>query len=49
MFELSRPRRQVLQARTETVYGAPQAGLAVPAVAGQVDRGVSRHRGPRAT
>ena len=43
-FELSCPRRQVLQARTETIVRLAQAGLTVPAVAGQLERGVRPHR-----
>jgi hypothetical protein len=30
------------------MYGVPQAGLTVPAVAGQLERGVRRHLAPEA-
>ena len=50
-LELSRPRRQALEARTETMYGVPQAGLPAHAVAGRLERWVRAHcpSGPNAT
>jgi hypothetical protein len=42
-FEVGWPGRQVLQAWTKTMTGVPQTRLMVPAVAGQLERGVRPH------
>lgn len=43
-FEPSCPPVQVLSTRTETIVRLAQAGLPVPAIAGQLERGVGPRR-----